>query len=253
MEVGSVQTRREITREATVREIKETALARMRDSGSTEVRFADIARDMRMSAPALYRYFDGRDELLTALIADSYTDLATALEQARDAVPTDDVGGRLVAVCQALRAWAVREPHRFALVLGPPVPGYAAPAEGPTTEAAQRAMVALKSVVHEAKVAGRLRPPRLTEIDPRLVADMSSDPAPEDPQLPPVVAQGLMHAWAALHGFVSLEAYGHLSFHNQAARDALFLGLVRSAADLVGLPAPATGWPAVLDLGCPPG
>ncbi|MEN3361921.1 MAG: hypothetical protein V7637_5903, partial [Mycobacteriales bacterium] len=43
MEVGSVQTRREITREATVREIKETALARMRDSGSTEVRFADIA------------------------------------------------------------------------------------------------------------------------------------------------------------------------------------------------------------------
>jgi len=171
-----MQTRREITREATVREIKETALARMRDSGSTEVRFADIARDMRMSAPALYRYFDGRDELLTALIADSFTDLATALEQARDTVPTDDLGGRMVAICQALRSWAVRGPHRFALVLGPPVPGYAAPEEGPTTEAAHRAMAALKSVVYEAKVVGRLRPPQRTEVDPGLVADLARSP-----------------------------------------------------------------------------
>jgi AcrR family transcriptional regulator len=246
-----VQTRRELTREATLREIKDTALARMRESGSTEVRFADIARDMRMSAPALYRYFDGRDGLLTALIADSFTDLATSLERARDAVPGDDMGARLMAICQALRSWAVHAPHRFALVLGPPVPGYVAPEEGPTTQAARRAMVALKSVAYEARVAGQLRPPRLTDVDAGLVADLAGGPT-EGPELPPVVVQGLMHAWSALHGFVSLETYGHLSFHNQAARDALFLGLVRSAADLVGLPAPATGWPAVLDLGCPP-
>jgi AcrR family transcriptional regulator len=238
-----VQTRREITREATVREIKETALARMRDSGSTEVRFADIARDMRMSAPGLYRYFDGRDELLTALIADAFTDLAQSVEQARDAVPAGDVGGRLLAICQAFRRWALHEPQRLALVLGPPVPGYVAPEDGPTTEAATRAMTALKSVAYEASATGRLQPPWLTDVEPAVFADLAAD-GQAGPQLPPEVVQSLMHAWAALHGFVSLEAFGHLTFHREAARDALFVGLVRTVAGFVGLPAPVDGWPA---------
>jgi AcrR family transcriptional regulator len=243
--VGNVRTRREITREATVREIKEVALARMRDSGSTEVRFADIARDMRMSAPGLYRYFDGRDELLTALIADAFHDLAEGLEKARDAVPVDDSGGRLLALASEFRAWSVREPQRFALLFGPPIPGYTAPEDGPTTEAAERAMGALKSVAHEACAGGRLLPTRYTEVSPALLADFEAEKDEPEPHLPPEVVQSLLHAWAALHGFVSLEAYGHLVFHSQPARDALFVGLVRSVSDSVGLPAPAAGWPAV--------
>jgi AcrR family transcriptional regulator len=243
-----VQTRREITREATVREIKETALARMRESGSTEVRFADIARDMRMSAPGLYRYFDGRDELLTALIADAFTDLAQSVELARDEVPPGDVGGRLLAICRGFRRWALHEPQRLALVLGPPVPGYVAPADGPTTEAARRAMAALKSVAHEAATAGLLRPPWLTDLGPTLCDDLAdyaaADGVAGEPELPPAVVQSLMHAWSALYGFVSLEAFGHLSFHSEAAREALFVGLVRTLAGFVGLPAPAGGWPA---------
>ena len=236
-------TRREITREATLREIKEVALARMRDGGSTEVRFADIARDMRMSAPGLYRYFDGRDELVTALIADAFHDLAEGLEKARDAVPTDDPGGRLLALCLEFRAWSAREPQRFALLFGPPIPGYSAPADGPTTEAAKRAMAALKSVAHEACAAGNVLTPRYADVSPALLADFAAvEKETGEPHLPPEVVQPLMHAWAALHGFVSLEAYGHLVFHTQPARDDLFVGLVRSLADLVGLPAPAAGW-----------
>lgn len=239
-----MQTRREITREATVREIKQTALARMRESGSTEVRFADIARDMRMSAPGLYRYFDGRDELLTALITDAFTDLAQSVERARDAVPAGDVGGRLLAICQAFRAWALHEPQRLALVLGPPIPGYVAPADGPTTEAARRAMVALKSVAHEAGRAGLLCEPWLREVGPALCDDLAAEHEAGDPELAPAVVQSLMHSWAALHGFVSLEAFGHLTFHSEAARDALFVGLVRTVAGFIGLPAPVGGWPA---------
>jgi AcrR family transcriptional regulator len=245
-----VQTRRELTREATLREIKDTALARMRESGSTEVRFADIARDMRMSAPGLYRYFDGRDELLTALIVDAFSDLAHTIEKARDAVPADDVGARMLAICQAFRRWATDEPHRFALVLGPPVPGYVAPEEGPTTEAAMRAMMALKSIAYDARRAGVLGRPRLAEVDPALTAELSDvvpgaggvPVASGGPDLPPEIVQALLHAWAALHGFVSLEAFGHLSLHREPARDALFVALVRTAAENIGLPAPHSGW-----------
>ena len=82
-----MQTRREATREATIREIKRTALARMRAEGTVDVRLSDVARDMRMSAPGLYRYFDGREGLLAALITDALTDLAVQVEKARDSVP----------------------------------------------------------------------------------------------------------------------------------------------------------------------
>jgi AcrR family transcriptional regulator len=235
------QTRRELHREATLQEIKDTALAQMRELGTTEVRIADIARDMRMSPAGLYRYVDGRDGLLTALIADSFTDLAEAVERARDAVPADDVGGRLLAVAAAFRAWGLAEPQRFALILGPPVPGYVPAEAGPAAEAAHRAMIALKSIAYEARVAGVLGQPRITEVT---VTEQDGDDAgTEEPPLPPATVQGLLHAWSALHGFVSLEVYGQLHFCSEGYRDGLFASLVRLAADAVGLPAPRAGWP----------
>jgi AcrR family transcriptional regulator len=240
-EAAVQQTRRELHREATLQEIKDTALAQMRELGTTEVRIADIAREMRMSAAGLYRYFDGRDGLLTALIADSFTGLAEAVERARDAVPAEDVGGRLLAVASAFRAWGLAEPQRFALILGPPVPGYVPDAAGPAAEAAHRAMIALKSIAYEARAAGVLGEPRITEV---AVTEQANELAAADQSpLPPATMQGLMHAWAALHGFVSLEVYGQFHFCSQSYRDGLFASLVRLTADTVGLPAPQAGWP----------
>ena len=69
----------------------------MREQGTTDVRFTDIARVMGMTPPALYRYFADRDELLGALIADCYDDLGAAVARARDSVPADDIGGRWFA------------------------------------------------------------------------------------------------------------------------------------------------------------
>jgi hypothetical protein len=130
------------------------------------------------------------------------------------------------------------------------VPGYAAPEEGPTTEAARRAMVALKSVAYDARRAGVLGRPRLTGVDPALVAELSGvvqgggvPVAGGDPDLPPETVQALLHAWAALHGFVSLEAFGHLTMHREPARSALFIALVRTISETIGLPVPRSGWP----------
>jgi AcrR family transcriptional regulator len=241
------QTRREIHREATIQEIKDVALAQMRELGRTEVRIADVAREMQMSAAGIYRYFDGRDGLLTALIADSFTDLAEAIERARDAVPGDDVGGRLLAVSSAFRAWGLAEPQRFALILGPPVPGYVPAEVGPAAEAAQRAMIALKSIAYEAHSAGVLGRPRITEVAEVPVSDLVGEGLAADEQpLPPATMQALMHAWSAMHGFISLEVYGQLHFCSAAYRDGLFASLVRLAADTVGLPAPHAGWPALV-------
>ena len=57
----TVLSRRDKSRLATVAEIKATALQLMRDSGTTDARFTDIARVMGMTPPALYRYFGDSD------------------------------------------------------------------------------------------------------------------------------------------------------------------------------------------------
>jgi hypothetical protein len=48
----------------------------------------------------------------------------------------------------------------------------------------------------------------------------------------------MLHCWASLHGFTSLEAHGHLSWLPEEARHALFVSYVQLAAITAGLPAP---------------
>src|SRR5688500_3440354 len=102
--------RRERARAATNEAIKRTATELMREHGTSEARLADIARAMAMTPPALYRYFADRAELLSALIVDAYDDLGRCVAAARDAVADGDIAGRWLAVGQAYRQWARREP-----------------------------------------------------------------------------------------------------------------------------------------------
>jgi AcrR family transcriptional regulator len=245
----AMRTRRETTRAATIQEIKDTALARMRAQGSVDITLSDVARDMRMSAPGLYRYFDGREGLLSALIVDAITDLAVRAEKARDSVPADDPGGRFLAVTRAYREWALADPEGFTLVFGPTLSGFdkgyqknASGAEqGPDKAAALRAMDALRSLTRDADAAGTRRPLPLTDLPPQLVdAFCETELHGADP--PTELA--MVHCWASLHGFVTLEVNGNLQWHGDQVRDQMFLGLVRLLIGLMGLPEPLDGWPA---------
>jgi AcrR family transcriptional regulator len=246
--VSSVQTRRETTRAATIQEIKDTALARMRADGTVDVRLSDVARDMRMSAPGLYRYFDGREGLLAALIVDSLTELAVRIEKARDAVPSTDTGGRFLAVSRAYRQWALADREGFTLVFGPSLAGFEkghqahanGAAEGPDKAAALRAMEGLRSLTRDADAHGTRRPMPLTHLPPLLITAMG------DPQLhgsDPATELAMVHCWASLHGFVTLEVNGNLDWHGAEVREPMFLGLVRLLNGLLGLPEPVAGWP----------
>jgi AcrR family transcriptional regulator len=233
-------TRRERMRAATIEEIKETALRLMHEQGTTDLRFSDIAREMGMTAPALYRYFSDRDELLLALIADAYNELADAVEAAGEKVSIDDPTGRWYAVAHAFRAWANREPQQFGLIFGPAVPGFVAPEEGPAAEACDRAINGLAELFLEAYRRGQLGPPLDREIDESLRAHFAQKTATStvcpEPDLPPETFQAMLHCWASLYGSVSLEAYGHLHFLPDDARDKLFASNMRLAAIYSGLP-----------------
>jgi AcrR family transcriptional regulator len=228
--------RRERARAATIQEIKQTALALMREHGTVEVRFTDIARAMDMTPPALYRYFADRDALVTALIADAYEDLGRTVAESRAQVPAGDIGAAWVAAGQAYRDWAHREPQQFGLILGMPLPGYAAPETGETSEAAQRAMAQLSTLFFEALQQGQLRRPLIREVHPVVEACAKVKTSKQHHDLPAETFQAMLHAWASLHGFTALEAYGHFHWMEPEARDALFLGQLKLVAETAGLP-----------------
>lgn len=250
-EAAAPQGRRARARERTWSELKAAALAEVRDVGPAGLALRSVARRLGMSPAGLYRYVDSREGLLTALIADGYHDLADHLEVAlgtevaalvvrerpTPVVPQiagsgSPVSDRLVAVGLAYRAWSVAHPNEFGLLFGDPIPGYAAPVDGPTVQAMTRIGVALARPLLEAAARGRLR---LSEVlsDPAVTGPPGAMEAVVPPGMDPRVGPLLLLAWGRLHGQVSLEVFGHHAWLFPDGCEALFRAdLQRTLHDL---------------------
>ncbi|WP_344677637.1 TetR/AcrR family transcriptional regulator [Saccharopolyspora taberi] len=202
----AITSRRERLRAETTREIMTIALRQMAEAGPGGISLRGIAREMGMTARAIYSYFPTRDDLVTALIGDLGAALADALESARDAAP-DDPGERLLAWGDALRDWSLSNPQGFRLIYGDPVPGYRAPDDGPAAQAARRICGGLNRLVAAACTA---------EPDDGFAwsdfpAGYRSKIETEAGDLSPAVVALALRVWGRMHGLVSLEIHGHLS------------------------------------------
>lgn len=199
--------RRERLRQATIAEIKQAALDQIAHDGATSLSIRGIARAIGMSPAGLYRYYDSLDSLLTELIADAYNELADAVDAAV-AVP-GTVPDRLVAGMLAYRQWSVDRRNQFLLIFGTPIPGYAAPEEGPTVEATRRIGAAFFALVYEGWRSGELEIP---------VAAREASPAEQQflagvaPDFPASWLPAFVGAWAHFHGMVTLEVLGQLDW-----------------------------------------
>jgi AcrR family transcriptional regulator len=175
--------------------------------GAAGLSLRAIARELGMVSSAVYRYVANRDDLLTLLVVDAYSELADAVDHAAAGVPVEfDWRARLLAMARAVRRWAVAQPARWALLYGSPVPGYHAPAErtvGPGT----RVVGSLFSVVADGMAAGVVGDTDDVVGQP-LAADFDRLRAEFDfPGSDALVAKCFL-LWAALIGAVSLEVFG---------------------------------------------
>jgi AcrR family transcriptional regulator len=203
--------RRDRLRAETTSEIKAVALRLMAAGGPDAISLRAIAREMGMTAGAIYSYFATRDDLVTMLIGDVYTALVDAAEAARDATPADDPGGRILAWAQTVREWALANSEGFRLIYGDPVSGYRTPEEGPAKEAEHRACTGLTGLVADAWPHAERRQPeghayRWSDFDPGLAAHIQAT----FPGLPPAAVALTLRMWGRMHGLVALEIYGHL-------------------------------------------
>lgn len=209
--MGAVSTARARARADITREIADAARRQLATDGASALSLRAVARELGMASSALYRYFSSRDELLTALIIAAYDGLGAAAERAQAKVPREDLAGRWFATARAVRRWAVKHPHEYALIYGSPVPGYRAPAD--TVVAATRVVLLLAGVVTDAAAAGALAPPpRPLDVEGLLTPSVfATAEAPATPPYPDLVLRTLT-AWSALFGAISFELFGHL--HN---------------------------------------
>lgn len=136
--------------------IKETAWKQIAEFGAPALSLRAIARELKITAPAIYNYFPDRDALVTALIIDAYTSFGDSQIEARDAVKGDNDLARLLAIGLAYRNWAHTHPQRYQLIFGTPIPGYEAP-KMEVLPSAARSLSALVSIVEKLRVAGKLK------------------------------------------------------------------------------------------------
>lgn len=182
--------------------IKEVAWQQMVAVGAAGLSLRAIARELQLSAPAMYHHYADRDALVTALIIDAYTSLGDAQIAARDAVPHADLQGRLHATGHAYRQWALSMPQRYQLIFGTPIPGYQAPAE--MLAVAGRSLSALVSVLDQLHQAGCLRTEALPSVMPEAVP-MFAAWQQHTRAYDPVALTAAILIWGRVHGLVSLE------------------------------------------------
>ncbi|MCA9911763.1 MAG: TetR/AcrR family transcriptional regulator [Anaerolineae bacterium] len=199
-------------RQITAEEIKSIARQQMAEKGTNGLSLRGIARELNITAPAIYNYFPRLDDLITALIVDAFTALACAVEAADQSEEPSAYGTRLKAAMMAYREWAVMHPADFQLIYGNPIPGYEAPAEV-TIPLARRSLEIMGQPLGLAWQAGQLSfPPEYQPIPPENAAYMKEwlEPLYGEIGLPVEMFYLLIVGWSRIHGIIMLELFEHI-------------------------------------------
>jgi AcrR family transcriptional regulator len=220
--------KRQETRNRIEGQIIELGRRHLVTEGAAGLSLRAIARDLGMVSSAVYRYVARRDDLLTMLLVDAYSELADAVDRAREAAD-GSWRDQLLEMAHAARQWAVDQPAGWALLYGSPVPGYHAPRErtvGPGT----RVVGALFDAIAAGIASGDIPMTKVPVAQPlssdfdrlRAEFDFSGDDA--------AVAKCFL-LWAGLVGAISLEVFGQYGADTLTEPKAVFDTQVRLLID----------------------
>jgi len=228
------RTARDRARAEITAEILDAARQHLAREGAAALSLRAVARDVGMVSSAVYRYVPNRDALLTMLIIDAYDSLGAVVEKAESAVAREDRLGRFLAICHAVRGWALAHPHEYALIYGTPVPGYAAPED--TIGPASRVSLLLIGILVDLTASGAAPAP--DELDPSVAASIAPVLEFADGRVSDDLMLRGLAAWSGLFGTITFELFGQ--FHNvvassQRARKAFFDHQMRQLASGLGL------------------
>ncbi|WP_073485006.1 TetR/AcrR family transcriptional regulator [Streptoalloteichus hindustanus] len=226
--------RRERLRRATVAEIHAAVRGLLVEKGPAAVTINAVARQVGMSGPALYHYYASHEELVGAVTADFFRELATAMEQACAARADAPVGERILAACRAMRAWAISHPAEFGWIFASPITPSNRRPDSVRHQAAQRFERVLLDLTVELWQTRPFPVPGLADLPASLREQLTAYSATIDGRLPPEAAHVFLSCWTRLYGLLCMEVLHQLDFaysdlepvYEECLRDlALTLGL----------------------------
>ena len=241
--------RRDRVRAATTQEIIQTARKLLVQDGPEAVSLRAIAREMGMTAPALYRYFGSHEELLRHVVADIFTELASyvrsavhaaADESTADLTQAEVMAVKLIAGCRGFRAWALAHVPEFSMIFGSPLPGLDYLHEmtrDPTVDCGYQFGQVFLDLFGDLYRRRPFSIPADDEMDPGLRAELARYRELARTDLPLGALQTFLRCWVLLYGTVSLEAFGHIKFALDDASP-MFELMLSDLAPMVGLEYP---------------
>ena len=244
-EPGTAQppSRRDRLRAATTEEIIQTARRLLITSGPDAVRLRAIAREMGMTAPGLYRYFDSHEELLRHVCANIFTELGEDIHQAIEAAAapaeaadqlTAKLTVKMVAACREFRRWSLSHQAEFSLLFGVPLPGLDDGRYDIADECALAFAGTFFTLFLELWNKLGFPVPAAEEIDPELRGQLVRYRDALGSDLPVGAVLTFLRCWTVLYGAVAMEVFGHLRFALEDPAPMFELTLADLAA-LVGL------------------
>jgi AcrR family transcriptional regulator len=197
-------TARQQNRIDTEARIVTAARALLVDQG--EVTLRAVARELGLTAPALYRYAPSHKEMVRMVAIAIDAEVAERIAAAADRQPREDPAARLIAACIEFRQWALANRKEFALV-------FTNVDVECIKEHEESSGLVFAGLLLALWDDSRFTVPSLDELDPGL-ADILRDPqAPVDPSTPAGL-EGLtwllQRGWSRLYGTVTLEVFGHV-------------------------------------------
>lgn len=226
-------TSRQAAREQMMRDIVRVGREHLATVLPADLSLRAVARDIGVVPSALYRYVQDREALITLLIVDAYDELADEVDAVLAAASSRPHRERLEAAVLAARAWAVREPSRFAMLYGTPVPGYTAPGDQ-TVEPGIRLALALARLVEDAWRTGELRTVEAPR-DPVVRADMERLREAFGFDMPVGNVVRVYGLWSAVIGAILFDTFGHYAADTVTDPEAFLRTHTAGLADTVGL------------------
>lgn len=243
-------TRRDRPRADTEREIRQQARRLLVEQGREAVTLRAIARELGITAPALYRYYDSREDLLRRVIDDICVDLGAELTADLTRVDERDAIGGVLAVCRGFRRWALAHPQEFTLVFASPDDSGGCQVDESTGQMLRPAKDQFGRIF--LNMAGRLLAthailvPEEEKVPDELRTDLASfrghllaQIEQEGIQLPEEalnlsVVYLMLQFWVRLYGQVALEVFGRFPFAVSNA-EPLFETMLTELFDDIGL------------------
>jgi AcrR family transcriptional regulator len=235
--------RRDRVRAATTEEIKQTARQLLVEQGPEAVSLRAIARQMGMTAPALYRYFDSHEKLIKHVIADIFTELTEDLHAAIEsagAARNGDLTAKVMAACWEFRRWSLDHKREFGMLFGTPIPGVDVEKDEITAECGSQFGATFLLLILELWRKSPFPVPPDDAIDTGLrdqLVRYRDGLGSLGTGLPPGLLLIFLRCWTRLYGTLSLEVFGHLGFALDDA-EPMFEIMLADTAPLLGLEYP---------------